>query len=81
METERKVWGKGYATEGAKANLQYEFEELGFEDIYSFTADINQPSKHVMRKIGMEFVKEFDHPRLVEDSPSRKNILFRIQRS
>jgi len=31
-------WGKGYATEGAKAALQYGFERLHLKDIVSFTA-------------------------------------------
>ncbi|WP_422723627.1 GNAT family N-acetyltransferase [Heyndrickxia ginsengihumi] len=37
----------------AVACLQYGFSELGFSDVYSFTADVNQPSKNVMVKIGM----------------------------
>lgn len=76
----KEAWGKGYATEGAKACIQYGFEELGFDEIYSFTADINEPSKNVMRRVGMEFIKEFDHPRVEADSSLRKHVLYRIQR-
>lgn len=76
----KEAWGKGYATEGAKACLQYGFEELDFDEVYSFTADINEPSKRVMRKIGMEFVKGFDHPRVDVNSPLRKHVLYYIEK-
>lgn len=77
----KEAWGRGYATEGAKACLQYGFEELGFGEIFSFTAAINEPSKHVMRKIGLQFVKEFDHSRVDQDSPLLKHVLYRIWRN
>lgn len=65
----KEAWGKGYATEGATACLQHGFDHLGFLDIYSFTAAINTPSSKVMSKIGMSYVKSFDHPKLEKDSP------------
>lgn len=74
----KEAWGKGYATEGAAACLQYGFNHLGFDDIYSFTADVNTPSKNVMIKIGMSFVKMFHHPNVDKDSPLNKHILFQI---
>lgn len=74
----KEAWGMGYATEGAKACLQYGFKELGFDDIYSFTASINEPSKNVMEKIDMHFVKEFNHPKVDETSPLRKHVLYHI---
>lgn len=77
----KEVWGKGYATKGAKACLEYGFEELGFDEIFSFTADINEPSKQVMRKIGLEFVKEFDHPKVDPDSTLREHVLYSKQRN
>lgn len=78
----KEAWGKGYATEGASACLQYGFKELHFGDVYSFTADVNNPSKNVMRKIGMNFIKTFNHPKVKKDSPLNKHVLFHInQRS
>lgn len=77
----KEAWGKGYATEGAKACLEYGFEELGFDEIFSFTADINEPSKQVMRKIGLGFVKEFDHPKVNPESMLRKHVLYYVQRN
>lgn len=77
----KEAWGKGYATEGAKACLEYGFEELGFDEIYSFTADINEPSKQVMRKIGLKFLTEFDHPKVDPDSTLREHVLYYVQRN
>ncbi|WP_260411201.1 GNAT family N-acetyltransferase [Cohnella xylanilytica] len=74
----RESWGRGYATEGAEACLELGFGELGLPEIYSFTAEVNQPSWNVMRKIGMSFVGTFDHPRVSADSPLCKHVLYRI---
>ncbi|WP_404332019.1 GNAT family N-acetyltransferase [Mesobacillus maritimus] len=76
----KEAWGKGYATEGAAACLHYGFKELGFSDIYSFTAEINHSSKNVMRKIGMNFMKTFNHPKVEKDSPLNKHVLYHIHR-
>ncbi|MUT64899.1 GNAT family N-acetyltransferase [Paenibacillus sp. NEAU-GSW1] len=72
----QEAWGKGYATEGAKACLQYGFDKLGFTDVYSFTADVNAPSKSVMTKIGMSFLKTFNHPKVDRNSPLYRHVLF-----
>ncbi|MCG7410832.1 GNAT family N-acetyltransferase [Paenibacillus sp. ACRRX] len=72
----KEAWGQGLATEGAAACLKYGFNELGFSDVYSFTADVNQPSKNVMKKIGMRYLKTFNHPRVESASPLCKHVLF-----
>lgn len=76
----KEVWGKGYATEGAAACLQHGFNSLGLHDVYSFTADVNAPSKRVMLKIGMRFIKTFHHPKVETDNPLSKHVLFHIER-
>lgn len=76
-----EAWGKGYATEGATACLQYGFNELGFRDVYSFTADVNKPSKNVMIKIGMSFIKTFNHPKVEKHSPLHKHVLYHISKN
>ncbi len=75
----KEAWGKGYATEGASACLEYGFSELGLQEVYSFTADMNRPSQNVMIKAGMSFVKVFDHPRLTDSSPLKKHVLYRVE--
>ncbi|NKI24366.1 GNAT family N-acetyltransferase [Paenibacillus dendritiformis] len=77
----KEAWGKGYATEGAAACLQYGFNELGFRDVYSFTAKINKPSQNVMQKIGMSFIKSFNHPKVEAGSPLKEHVLFHIKAS
>lgn len=57
-------WGNGFATEGAKACLEYGFKTIGLEEIIAVAMASNLPSIHVMKKIGMERVGEFDHPAL-----------------
>ncbi|SEO12527.1 ribosomal-protein-alanine N-acetyltransferase [Amphibacillus marinus] len=72
------AWGKGLATEGAKACLDYGFNQLGLSEVYSFTAAINQPSRRVMEKIGMEYVKSFVHPVVKNDEQLAQHVLYRI---
>ena len=76
-------WGKGYATEGALAVLQYGFESLSLKEIGSSTAVQNQRSRHVMEKIGMHHdpKDDFDHPKLPEGHPLRRQVLYRLEAS
>ena len=71
-------WGKGYATEGAKAVLAHAFSKLKLPEIVSFTAKINSPSIRVMEKIGMQKALEFDHPKLPKNHPLQKHVLYQI---
>lgn len=63
----KSTWRKGLATEGAKACLAYAFEHLELEDIYSVAPKINKNSIAVMEKIGMKYLKGFEHPKLLDD--------------
>lgn len=64
-------WGKGFATEGAKAALDYGFTRCGLKEIVSFTAAGNAKSIRVMQKIGLQHneADDFDHPKLDDESP------------
>lgn len=59
----QRYWGKGYATEGSAALLRYGFETLGLERIYAHAIRHNAASIAVMKKIGMQFVKEYAEER------------------
>lgn len=74
-------WGKGYATEAARAALSFGFEELQLDEIVSFTAAVNDRSRRVMERLGMvrNPTEDFDHPR-VTDGPLRRHVLFRLAR-
>ena len=50
-------WGKGYATELARAALHFGFEERGFDRIVAITKPQNAASIHVMDKLGLRFEK------------------------
>jgi RimJ/RimL family protein N-acetyltransferase len=75
-------WGKGYATEGAKAVRDYAFEELRLDQIVSFTSPANVRSRRVMEKIGMTHnpADDFLHPRRPENHPHREHVLYRLSR-
>lgn len=73
-------WGRGYATEAARAALAAGFDHIGLEEIISFTAVVNERSQAVMRRIGLERVDgaEFDHPSVPEGDPLRPHVLYRL---
>jgi len=75
----RGAWGKGYATEGAKAVLQFGVEQLGINEIVSFTTIKNTRSRRVMEKIGLTHNPEddFDHPNLPSNHPLLRHVLYR----
>lgn len=73
-----QFWGKGYATEAAKACLAFGKETLGLDKIYSFTTTQNKRSYNVMEKIGMSYVKNFNHPLVPKDHPLVEHVLYEI---
>lgn len=72
----RRYWGMGYASEAAVACLDMA-GMLGMERVYSFTAEINVPSRRVMERIGMEYAGQFEHPALTADDPLCRHVLYR----
>jgi len=78
----REAWGRGYATEGAKASLKFGFEEKGVKEIVAMVSEANTPSCKVAERIGMmrDPVDDFDYP---DDDPAwayRACVLYRIGR-
>lgn len=51
----RAVWGRGFATEGARASLAYGFDELRLERIIGVAHIGNAKSIRVLEKIGLRF--------------------------
>jgi len=78
----KEFWGKGYATEGAKAVIKYAFDEIKLQEIVSFTSKLNLPSIKVMEKIGMsrDLSGDFDHPLVEEGHKLKEHVLYRIKR-
>jgi RimJ/RimL family protein N-acetyltransferase len=77
----REHWGHGYATEAARESLRIGFEEVGLDEIVSFTSTINEPSRRVMERIGMtrDPARDFDHPN-VPEGPLKRHIFYAIRR-
>ncbi len=75
-----EYWGRGLASEGARAAVHYAFGEFGLDNIVSFTVPANLRSRRVMEKIGMTHDPrdDFDHPCLPEDHPLRRHVLYRL---
>jgi len=67
----KSAWGKGYATEGAARCLEFAFNNIKLEKIIAICTDKNSASEHVMKKIGMKKIGEFNHPKL-KDFPDYK---------
>jgi len=73
----KDVWNQGYATEAAKACLQYGFINLNIKEIYSFTAAINKRSERIMQKIGLQKIGEFDHPNIISENRLCRHVLYK----
>lgn len=54
----KAYWGRGLATEGATASLQYGFETLGLQRIIALVHPENIASQRVIEKLGMQFVDQ-----------------------
>jgi RimJ/RimL family protein N-acetyltransferase len=78
----REHWGRGYATEAARAALAFGFRDLALDEIVSFTTTANLRSRAVMERIGMTRspADDFDHPALPEGHPLRRHVLYRARR-
>lgn len=57
---QRRYWGKGFATEAAKACMNYGFTELGLTRIVGRAQTKNIPSLKVLEKIGMTLIANFE---------------------
>ena len=55
----RAAWGRGYATEGARALIRQGFTELGVRRVIATTYQDNLASRRVMEKAGMTLVRSF----------------------
>ena len=79
----RSAWGRGYATEAARASLAYGFDVAGLDEIVSITSVVNAPSRAVMDRLGMTHdpAEDFDHEALAPGSPLRRHVIYRLSGS
>ncbi|HEY7256190.1 MAG TPA: GNAT family N-acetyltransferase [Solirubrobacterales bacterium] len=76
------AWGRGYATEAARAALGFGFGPAGLEEVVSFTSAGNERSRAVMERLGMrrDPADDFDHPGIPAGDPLRRHVLYRLRR-
>ena len=55
----REAWGKGYATEGARALIRKGFTDLGAQRVVATAFGDNLASRRVMEKSGMTLARAF----------------------
>jgi RimJ/RimL family protein N-acetyltransferase len=74
------AWGRGYATEAARAVLEFAFDRLRLTHVVSFTTVGNRRSRAVMERLGMSHDPrdDFEHPRLPAGHPLRRHVLYRL---
>jgi RimJ/RimL family protein N-acetyltransferase len=74
-------WGRGYATEGARAALDFGFHSLGLAEIVAMTVPENLRSRRVMERLGMTRRAEddFDHPMIAEGHRFKRHLLYRLR--
>jgi len=77
------IWGKGYATEGARAALDFAFERLAVDEVVAMTSVLNLRSQRVMERLGMtrDPGEDFDHPRIGAGNRLQKHVLYRVRRA
>ena len=77
----KEFWGKGYATEAARASLWFAFEVLLFPEIVSFASVVNRPSIRVMEKIGMtDQHRNFRYHLVPKDHVLEEHVLYAMKR-
>jgi RimJ/RimL family protein N-acetyltransferase len=73
-------WGHGYATEGARAALDFAFTRLQWDEVVAMTVPTNLRSRRVMERLGMrrDPADDFDHPNIARGHRLRRHVLYRI---
>lgn len=76
----RPAWGYGYATEAARAALEFGFGQVKLDEVVSFTAVGNLRSRAVMERLGMSHdpADDFDHPALPSGHRLERHVLYRV---
>lgn len=73
----KKWWNQGLSTEGAAACLDFARQNQ-ISEVVSMATTTNLPSIQVMKKIGMDYWKDFDHPDLKDHPHLQRCSLYRV---
>jgi RimJ/RimL family protein N-acetyltransferase len=76
------AWGRGYATEAARAVVACAFDQLELDEIVALTTSANVRSRRVMERLGMTHdpADDFEHPLVPPGHPIRPHVLYRLRR-
>jgi len=78
----KEYWGYGFATEAARACLEFAFTNLDLSEIVAITTVNNLKSQAVMHRLGMGDSREnFEHPKVDAASGLREHVLYKISKS
>ncbi|WP_029700979.1 GNAT family N-acetyltransferase [Lacrimispora indolis] len=72
---DKQFWCKGYASQAAKACLRYAFENMAFDEIFSYQKWTNTPARKVAEKMGMSLREEY------ADEKNTKTSVYSITRT
>ncbi len=77
------AWGHGYASEAARASVDWLFANLADDAAWAITNTANSRSRAVMERLGMQYRPDLDfsHPRIAADSPLRPHVTYALTRS
>ena len=75
----KSAWGRGLATEAARAALDFAFDRLALAEVIAMAVPANAASRRVMDRLGMQrdMAGDFDHPRVPTGQPLRRHVLYR----
>ena len=65
----RDVWGRGYASEGAAAAIDFAFDVLGWDEVIHCIDPRNAASQSVARKMGSQVLRQARLPAPFDDPP------------
>ena len=71
-------WGRGYAREAARACLDWAVNRFPTERVVAITARINERSRGLMMRLGMQHLPrlDFDHAAVAEGSPLKPHVVY-----
>lgn len=73
-------WGCGFASEAARASLDFGFRVRGLGDIVAFTTAPNHRSRRLMERLGMarDPAEDFIHPKMPPGHPLQPCVLYHM---
>jgi len=77
----RREWGKGLATEAARAALQDGLARLQLKRIIAIAQPANLASLNIMRKLGMQFERRTTHGAFGQPNPEIELALYAIEQT